>query len=166
MWDDQKPREKPAQFSKYFQKTGFFQRLPDNPYAHATFLLSSKGRTVNEDSDFNELEDPNALLGFIGNDKMIQLNQVSIVLLENFHAMAKKDRGMFSELTQVLYHGWVFSIRFTANKDGVERRLQNAFTPAESQGMEGYGKAWQKEEEKRRQAEAEAQQKLTGGMYA
>ena len=162
MGDDQKP----GQFRKYFQKAATFMRLPDNPYAHAIYLISSKGRIVNEESDFNELEDPNALLGFIGNDRMIQLNQNSIMLLMNFKAMAKKDPNMFAEIFQVIYHGWKFSIRFTANKDGTERRMQNSFPSIETAGLEGYGKSWQKEEERRRKAEEEAQQKLTGGLYA
>jgi hypothetical protein len=152
------------QWAEYFKNTTSFQRIPDNPYSHAYQIISTKGRKVTAASDFSDVEDMSALLGRFDNDKMISLNQMSIMLLENFKAFAGRDADMFGELFNVLFHGWKFGIRFTANKGGMERTLQH-FGDKDLQG-DGFGKDMQKREERMAKAEEDRYKGMAGGMYA
>jgi hypothetical protein len=151
-------------FSTYFASSQNFVKIPDNQFAHAWGLISSKGRNITNASEHTELMDPNAFLGFFDSDNLIRLYQNDAVILENLFAIAKKSKSdALFEVFDVLYNSWLFEIRLTANKQGIERRLQNSFSGGIN--AEGFGKIIQDMEKKRQQAEYERQQKQQGGMF-
>lgn len=158
MGDEQK---KTDPWQKYFRQSGNFTRLPENQFSHAWSLISSKGRTITRETEHNELRDPNAFLGFVDNDNMIRFYQNDAMFLENLFAIGKRSPQIF-EVFDVLFNAWIFELRLTANKQGIERRLQHSF-PESSQFGEGFGKSWQKEEKRRRKEQEQGGVK--GEMY-
>lgn len=165
--DGQKPAEtgKPSkQFGRYFNIAQSFVKIPDNQFAHAWQLLSSKGRGITEDSSHAELKDPNAFLGFVDSDNLLRFYQNDTIFIENLFAMAKKSKAIF-EVFDVIFNAWIFEIRLTANKGGIERRLQHSFGGGIT--AEGFGKILQEMERKRQQDEFQRQkQQQGGGMYS
>lgn len=118
----EQPKTK-GQWGSYFKTARSFVRMPENQFDHAWQLLSTRGRTIEE---FADLQDPSAFLGFIGSDNLLRFYQNDTIYLENLFSMSKKSEPI-KELFSVIFHAWLFEIRLTANKDGIERRLQHSF---------------------------------------
>lgn len=160
------PQERPSQptqptsWGKYFTSSRSFIRVPQNQFDHAWQLLYSKGRKVEDQED---LMDPNAFLGFIDSDNLLRFYQNDCIFLENLFAMARKHEPLM-EVFKVLFHAWIFEIRLTSNKGGIERRLQHSF----GGGMtaDGFGKVLD-QLERRRQEDALKRELESGqgGIY-
>ena len=122
----------------YINKTQRGNPTPQNPYAHATYLISAEQEKITE---FHQLISKEAVLSFIRDDNLMRLYQRDIVLLVDFFAMALKDPDM-AEVFLNRYYGWLGELALTRTKDGAERKLQGAvgqtsYSPRES--MLGYG---------------------------
>jgi len=147
------------QWSNYFQSSRSMVRMPEDQFSHAWQLLSAKGRTID---DFSDLRDPSAFLGFIGSDNLLRFYQNDTIYLENLFSMSKSSDAI-KEVFNVIFHAWLFEIRLTANKDGIERQLQHSFGGGIS--AEAMGKMLQDLEKKRQQDAYAQQQGQQGGLY-
>jgi hypothetical protein len=109
--------------------------------------------------------DPNAFLGFMDSDNLIRFYQNDAIFLENLFSMAKKSPAIF-EVFNVVFSSWIFEIRLTANKGGIERRLQHSFGGGIS--AEGFGKMLQDLEKKRQMDDyaKERNKQSGGGLYS
>lgn len=153
-----------SQWGQYFTSSQSFVRVPENQFAHAVYLLSSRGRNITQMSDYTEILDPNSILGFIDNDNLLRFYQNDLYYIHNFFAMGKKSDALF-EIFQIIHNVWKAEIRITANKGGIERRLQHSFGGGIS--AEGFGKMLQELEKKRQADDYERQkQQQGGGLYA
>lgn len=153
------PSKQSNQWGSYFQSARSFVRMPENQFDHAWQLLSTRGRSID---DFPDLQDPSAFLGFIGSDNLLRFYQNDTIYIENLFSMAKKSEPI-REVFNVLFHAWLFEIRLTANKDGIERRLQHSFGGGVT--AEAMGKMMQDLEKKRQQDAYANQQNQQGAMY-
>jgi hypothetical protein len=157
-------KEQKVPLTGFFQTARRFMRAPDNQFSHAYSMIQNQGTQIKQDSDPSELRDPNAFLGFIDHDQLIRLYQNDAIILENLFAIAKKSKPVM-EVFATLFNGWIFEIRLTGNKSGIERKMQYSF----GQGIqgEGLGSYLQKMEEKRLKDEYERQQKsqIPGGSF-
>jgi len=149
----------PAELKKYMSVSQGFSRMPENQYSHAWSLLSSKGREISQESNYNDLLDPNIFLGFITDDALLRFYQNDAMFLTNLFAMGKNSKEIF-EVFKILYNVWILEIRISSNKNGAERRLQHSFGGGAM--MESMGRMLAEEKQKSGKYEKMMQD---GGMY-
>jgi hypothetical protein len=107
---------------EYINKMQQGKPTPKDPYAHATYLISTEEDKI---AQFHQLISKEVILASIRDDKVLKLYQRDITILVDLFSMALRDPDM-EEVFVNRYYGWIGELSITRTKDGAERKLQGA----------------------------------------
>jgi len=141
-----KPKGDADGFGDYTQEMQRIGYSPDNPYGHATYLISSPKKNIAKDG-LDVMNDPQILLGFIENEKSLRLYQMDIYYLTHMCNMGLID-PMMAHIFAPLWQNFKNEVRVTSAMGGSERQYQ-AFhipQPVKSKGFSLFGKRKKKRE--------------------
>lgn len=136
---------------EYINKSNQGKPTPKDPYAHATYLISSDNEKI---SEFHQILNKDIMLATISNDQLLKYYQRDITLLMDLFGMALRDSDM-AEVFTVRYYAWLGELGITRTKDGLERKLQasigqSGYAPRENMLGLGVPAIPQQEQEKNR----------------
>jgi hypothetical protein len=135
-------------FDQYMREVARSKRYPTDAFQHASFLLD----TDRGEDSYSSLVNKEIQLAHIGNDQMLNFNQIEALLLTHLCDMARRDPEL-RMVYEVLYGAWANELKLTKTKGGAENKMQHAvgsnFTPREA--MPGYGSDYGMPEDEEKQ---------------